>query len=293
MYYIVFGFLYLLSLLPLSILYILSNGIYFLIYYVIGYRKEVVMGNLAIAFPGKTAEDRKKIAKEFYRNLVDNFIETIKLISASRQEINKRFTGNWEVVNQLKASGKNCQLHLGHNFNWELANAAAALNFNYTFSVVYMPVTNKVFDRLMLYIRARTGSLLLPATNMKKYFRTLKENQHILTLVADQNPGNPSNSWWISFMNKPAPFVKGPAKGAISNNTNVIFADIQKIKRGYYKVVFSVACTDTSHTTEQELTKKFVRFLEQTITKNPSLWLWSHRRWKWDWKQEFGDLWIE
>jgi len=112
MYYILFGFFYLLSLLPMRMLYIISDGIYLVVYYIIGYRKKEVMQNLEIAFPEKSDAERVKIARAFYHNLLDSFIETIKLVSASRRFLEKRITANWEVLEPLYQSGKSCQLHL-------------------------------------------------------------------------------------------------------------------------------------------------------------------------------------
>ena len=122
MYYVVYGLLWLLSLLPLRGLYILSDGIYGLVFYIVKYRKDVVMKNLAIAFPEKTEKERKQIAKRFYHNLIDMFIETIKMLSVSDRMLEKRFTANWELINALHATGKSVQVHVGHNFNWEWGN---------------------------------------------------------------------------------------------------------------------------------------------------------------------------
>ena len=108
MYYVVYGLLYAVSLLPLRILYLFSDFTYFLLYYVFGYRKKVVMGNLMQAFPEKTDEERKKIAKQFYLNFTDNFIEVIKLISASPSFINKHFTGDYTLCNKLYEEGRKC-----------------------------------------------------------------------------------------------------------------------------------------------------------------------------------------
>jgi len=83
MYYIVYGSLWLLSLLPLRLLYVLSDCIYGLVFYVFKYRKNVVMKNLLIAFPEKTEKERRQIAKKFYHNLIDMFIETLKMLSVS------------------------------------------------------------------------------------------------------------------------------------------------------------------------------------------------------------------
>jgi Kdo2-lipid IVA lauroyltransferase/acyltransferase len=290
MYYIVYGFLWLVSLLPLRVLYVLSDCIYGLIYYVFKYRRDVVMSNLAIAFPEKTIEERTKIAKKFYHNLVDTFIESIKMISMSTKRISRRFKFNDEVVNVYHPQGRTVQVHLGHNFNWEWGNAVYATIPPFEFVGVYMPIANKVFDRLFYKLRSRDGTLLVSARNMREEFLPYRNIQYILGLAADQNPGNPSNAWWFNFFGRPTPFVKGPAKGAISSNSVVAFAFIHKPNRGYYEVVFSLADEQPVNTTEIELTRKFVRYLEDVIRTYPEMWLWSHRRWKWQWNQEYGEI---
>src|SRR5678809_318100 len=126
MYSIVYGLLYLVSLLPLRVLYLFSDFAYFIIYYVAGYRKKVVLDNLSIAFPEKTESEKKQIAKEFYRNFTDNFIETIKLISAGKNFLRKHYICDTQLFEELYRQGKKCQVHLGHNFNWEFANQAMA-----------------------------------------------------------------------------------------------------------------------------------------------------------------------
>ena len=290
MYYVVYGLLWLVSLLPLRILYILSDCIYGIVYYIIKYRRDVVMQNLEIAFPDKTLEEKKRIAKKFYRNLIDTFIETIKMISASEKFILKRFVGNWDVINSLKETGRPVQLHLGHNFNWEWGNAAGGRAIHIPFLVVYMPITNKPLDRLFIRLRARYGTKLLRATKMAEDFLPYRNTQYALGLAADQNPGVPANAWWFYFFGKPTPFVKGPAKNAIANNAAVIFCFIHKPRRGYYEGVFTLEELKPDHLTEAELTSRFVKYLEGVIRQYPDMWLWSHRRWKWEWKEEYGEV---
>ena len=130
MYYVVYGILWLISLLPLRGLYFISDCIYGLVFYVFKYRREVVMKNLLTAFPEKSEKERKQIAKKFYHNLIDSFIETLKMISASKKFILKRFSANWEVINDIKPSGKSVQLQMGHNFNWEWGTVAAGMHLN-------------------------------------------------------------------------------------------------------------------------------------------------------------------
>src|SRR5882757_4791465 len=150
MYYIAYGLLYLFSLIPLKILYIISDGFYVLTYYVFRYRRDVVKNNLAIAFPEKTEEEKTRIGKKFYHNFIDSLIETIKLISVSEKFIEKHFTANWEVINEVYKSGRRAHLHLGHNFNWEWGNIVLGKKVQYKFLAVYTPITNKVFEKIFL-----------------------------------------------------------------------------------------------------------------------------------------------
>ena len=290
MYYIVYGLFYLFSLLPLWFLYFLSDAFYGFTYYILRYRRDVVSGNLQIAFPEKTDAERKIIAKKFYKNLIDSFIETIKLVSASDKFIEKHFTANWEVVNKIYESGRRAHLHLGHNFNWEWGNVVLGNKTPFKFLAVYAPISNAVFNKLFLKLRSRSGVILLPANKMRDSFMPYRSTQYLLGLVADQNASNPARAWWFNFFGRPAPFVKGPAKNAIASDAVVLFASIRKIKRGYYEAIFSVATEIPASYTEPQLTEKFVRYLEDNIRQYPDLWLWSHRRWRWEWKEEYGPL---
>ncbi len=248
------------------------------------------MNNLRVAFPEKTEIERTMIAKKFYHNLIDTFIETIKMITASKNFILKRCKCNWDVINDIKSSGKSVQVHLGHNFNWEWGNLAGAEYIHFPFLAVYMPITNKVFEKLFYRLRSRSGTILLRATHMGVDFVPYRNTQYLLGLVADQNPGNPANAWWFNFFDRPTPFVKGPARAAILNDTAVIFAFIHKPKRGYYEGVLSLAEKSAKGLDETELTGRFVKYLEDVIREYPDMWLWSHRRWKHDWKEEYGPV---
>jgi Lauroyl/myristoyl acyltransferase len=292
MYHLVYGLLYLVSLLPLRVLYILSDGFYVLIYYVIGYRKQVVFNNLKLAFPEKSDAERTRIAKQFYHNFIDTFIETIKMVSASDRYIQKRVSGNWEVLNELYKTGRSVQIHLGHTFNWEWANLAGAREMHYTFLGVYMPIRNQVFDRLFKKIRSKSGAVLLAATNMRNEMLHWRGRQYALGLVADQAPPGPEKAFWLNFFGRPTPFITGPETGARAGNIPVVFASIEKPRRGYYKVIFSLADMEPADLPRGELTRRYVAHLEQVIQQNPDMWLWSHRRWKQPWKEEYSKNWI-
>lgn len=288
MYYIVYGLLYVLSLLPLKVLYLFSDFAYAVIYYVIGYRRQVVFRNLREAFPAKSEEEIKTIAKRFYRNFTDNFIEFIKLISASQDFITRHFYGDCSLLELLYKQGKRAQIQLAHNFNWEWACLAIAPRAKQLFIVVYMPIGSKVIDRIFLKVRSKTGAIMLPATDIRSAIIPYRNQVYLLILVADQNPGNPGKALWYNFFGRPAPFIKGPESGARRGNTPVLFSKFIKERRGYYRIIFEMGEENPAALKEGELTRRYVDYLHKFISEYPEMWLWSHRRWKWEWKEEYG-----
>lgn len=293
MYYLIYGFLKLLSLLPLRALYLLSDFVYFLIVYVFDYRKKVVMHNLQIAFPEKTEEERVRIMKDFYHNFCDTIVEIIKIFSWSNEELLKRMSGNFDQVNAWKDKGRNVQVIAGHYFNWELANLGVGERSTIPFLGVYKPLSNKILNRIFLDMRSRTGTILISATDFKNDVSEHLNKQYALILVGDQNPGNPENAYWLNFFTKAAPFVKGPAKGAIMKDTVVFYADFYKVKRGYYQFEVELITENPREYTEGALTKLLVKKVEASVKKRPANYLWTHRRWKHEWKDKYQDLWVD
>ncbi len=291
MYYIIYGFFYLLSLIPWRLIYLISDVLYAFVYYVIGYRKDVVMFNLSIAFPEKTESERIRIAKDFYHNFVDTIVETIKMISVSNNELKKRFSSNFEVLNDLYDSGQNIQLHGGHFFNWELVNLNIGIISKYPFIAVYQPLTNKIMDRIMLNMRQKNGTILIPASDFRDNFHKYVEDRYAMALVADQNPPNEYKAHWVNFFGRLTPFVVGPEKGAKAKNTAVIFGHFYKVKRGYYRLDLDLITTSPNNFEEGKLTQVYAEYVERAVRKKPANYLWSHRRWKWEFDpNKHGDL---
>lgn len=274
----------------MRVLYVLSDFAYFILYKVIRYRVKVVRENLMQAFPDKPEAGRIVIEKKFYRNFTDNFIEVIKLISASEEFMRRRFRADFSISDEYYRQGRRNQLLLAHNFNWELACVASPLYANHPFLVVYMPIGSKAIDRMFIKIRSRTGVVLLPATDIRSAIIPYKQMVYTLVLVADQKPGNPASAYWSNFLGRPAPFVKGPESGARRGNNPVVFGKIIKKKRGHYQLILEKAFDQPVQTEPGEITRTYVKFLEQFIRDHPEMWLWSHKRWKWEWKEEYGPL---
>lgn len=289
MYYILLAFCYGFSLLPLWLLYIISDGLRFLVYNLIGYRRKVVMDNLKQAFPEKTEAELRVLARKYYRNLTDMMVETIKLLTMSKRSLQKRFLCDLSVLQKLYDEGRSCQLHLGHNFNWEWANLFCMQGVQFPFLVVFMPISNKAVNRMFRHFREKFGTKLIPANDMRNGMAPWVGKQYLLALVADQNPGNPRRCYWYPFLNKKTAFYKGPEMSARRYNIPVVFADIRKIRRGYYKAQLTLAFENPEQEPEGAITEAFVRYLEKNIREQPEVWVWSHRRWKHEYKPEYDE----
>ena len=283
MYLLIYILVYLFSLLPWRLLYFISDIIALLLQHVFKYRVKIVGQNLAIAFPQKTAKERQKIANEFYQQFTDSFIETFKLISISDKNFDKRFTSNVEVLNKLHATGQSVQIMAGHFFNWEFANWGVGKYSNYPFIAVYMPLSNPYFNKIILKLRMRFGSIMIPATNFKSQFhKYATQGNYAMALAADQNPGNPLSAYWVPFFGRLTPFVKGPEKGALLNNTAQVFVHFYRVKRGYYHSEYEVMTTSPNYFKDGQLTALFVKILEEKIKAKPANYLWTHRRWRYE-----------
>lgn len=291
-YKILHAVYYLISLLPLKVLHLLSDVICFIMYRLVQYRKKIVMQNLMIAFPEKTALERRTIAKQFYQNFVDSMIEAIKLISASDRQFEKMFVCDQEIFNHFKNTDQRIQIHGMHNFNWEVLNLGISKNMHLPFIGVYQPIKNPFFEKLLTKIRTKYGTILIPATDFKKNFLPYKDMQYVIALVADQNPKRTNQSWWIHFFGRPTAFTQGPEKAATTANCRVLFAHFYKIKRGVYTCSFEHITDEPASMPPGALTLKYVAFVEKCIRERPDNYLWSHRRWKHQYHEEFKSLFL-
>jgi KDO2-lipid IV(A) lauroyltransferase len=246
------------------------------------------MSNLRSAFPEKDEKEIRSIAKKFYHNFIDSFIEAIKLLSSGKKFITKRSTGEFDLINNLFAKGKNIHIMAGHQFNWEFGNLLYSFNLTTPYVGIYMPISNKTLDRIFFNMRKKYGAILISAQDFKTKKHDVFSKQYMLALAADQNPGHPGNAYWMYFMNRLTPFVTGPAKGAVKNNTAVIMVAFEKRKRGYYHFSIKQLAEEGSGHTPEQLTLLYKNELEKIIRKDPSNYLWSHRRWKYEWKPEYG-----
>jgi Kdo2-lipid IVA lauroyltransferase/acyltransferase len=286
-------FFYTLSLLPLWVLYGLADFFYLILFYIVGYRKEVVWKNLKNSFPEKGDAALKLIRRRFYRCFMQNWIETIKLMSISQKSLDKRMTANWDAVEQLYEKHPRIQILLGHCFNWEWGCANASLHQPYLLLPVYLLVSNKAMDELFIKIRSRFGAKPVRAGEMARHLLPFRNTKYMLALLADQSPPGSTNAYWVNFMHQPTAFLKGPERNARAANVPVVYLGIRRLKRGYYHIHTELFCEHPADTKEGELTKRYAQRLEQEIIATPHTYLWSHKRWKIKWDKKYEKGWVD
>lgn len=292
MYYLIYVPLFLLSLLPLRVLYFISDVLSFFVFRVFGYRRNVIGKNLEIAFPEKTAVERKKIERRFHRNFADSFLETVKCLSVSKNFYDKHCKADFSIFDELAAAGKSCQMHACHQFNWEWINLHWSIHIRQPLVIVYMPISSKPLDKVFLKLRTRFGTHMLPATDPRG-FVSWRKKLHCLCLIADQKPAGPDFSYWLNFFHRPTAFVTGPEKNAIMKKCPVVFGRVIKPARGQYRSYFTLACEDASLLKPGELTVMYRDYIEDAIRQQPDMYLWSHKRFKFEWSEQYRHLWVD
>jgi KDO2-lipid IV(A) lauroyltransferase len=274
--------LFLISKLPLKILYIFSDVIFFLNYYLVGYRKEVITQNLRKSFPEKSDEEIKKIRKKFYLNFSDYLVETIKSFSISETESRVRMQHiNQDLFHEIQKEGKNIILLAGHVFNWEWINALARIVPQKHCHPVYRKVNSNFWENQMKRVRNKFGNEALEANEViLNIFRNKNDGDSIYMFVADQTPHYSHVNYGLEFLNQRTPVFIGYDKLATRMDLAFIYCEMKKVKRGYYQVNYYRIYPNNEKFTEHEVVKKFHKMLENTLHKHPDNYLWSHRKWK-------------
>lgn len=274
--------LYLISKLPLKILYIFSDIIFFLNYYIVGYRKKVITQNLTNSFPKKSKKEIADIRKKFYLNFSDYLVETVKSFSISETESRVRMQHiNQDVFHEIKNEGKNIILLAGHVFNWEWINALAKIVPQDHCHPVYRKVNSEFWEKQMKKVRNKFGNEALEANEViLNIFRNKNDGSSIYMFVADQTPHVSHVNYGLEFLDQKTPVFVGYDKLATRMDLAFIYCEVKKVKRGFYQVNYQRIYPDGEKFTEHEVVKKFHKLLENTLHKRPDNYLWSHRKWK-------------
>ncbi len=281
------GALHLVALMPLWVLYRFSD-LLFLLILLTGYRRKVVRKNLAESFPEKSEKELRSIERRFYRNFADYIVETVKLLHISDAEMRRRmvFEGV-EIADEYLGKGQSIVAYFSHMGNWEWASSfplwsALRDSDSVAFCQIYRPLRNQWFDSLMLRLRSRFGAKSLPKQiAFLDLLRLRKQGKAAITgFMSDQKPSHGDPGHITMFLNHPTAFITGTATVATRMRTPVLYWQMTKPSRGHYRVAIRLVTPDAAETTVGSLTEAYARLLEADIAANPSLWLWTHKRWK-------------
>ncbi|WP_339704887.1 lysophospholipid acyltransferase family protein [uncultured Kriegella sp.] len=278
---LVYPLLWLISILPHRMFYGFSDFVFFMVYHVVGYRKEVVQANLVLVFPEKSLDEIKEIQKKFYKHMCDMFLEMVKTMNLSKAEVKKRYhLTNLEEFQEIEKE-KTVLVVCAHYANWEW-NVSINNYVDTKGYAVYQKIGNKYFDAFIKKVRARWNTTLITTSETPKTVIRNKKNgiKSGYGMVSDQSPQVSRAQYWSEFMGVTVPIYNGAESLARKLNLAVVFLKVSKVKRGYYQATFIPITLEGKNTEKNEITDRFLRLTEQQIRERPEHYLWTHRRWK-------------
>ena len=284
LYWLTYAGMWLLALLPFRALYILSDGLYFLMRHVVHYRRGVVRRNLHNSFPDKPEAELLEIERKFYHYICDYMLEEVKMLRLSFDELKQRMTYEKtdDYLSMIEKHGGIVVL-IPHyaNFEWLIGMGAIMKPVDVPMQV-YKPLRNKYMDEMFKLIRARFGGYNVPkhstAREVVKLHRDGK--RMVIGLITDQSPNRNEAHYWTTFLHQDTVFMDGGERIARMMGYPVFYSELQRTSRGHCKVRFDLLTETPKQTAEGEITEMFARRLEQTILREPAYWFWSHKRWK-------------
>ena len=276
-----------LAILPFWALYALADVVFLVLYYIVRYRRRVVDENLAGCFPDMDAATRRNVAKRFYRNFADYIFETVKLLHISDAEMSRRLVfEDLDIIDDFARRGRSMVVYFSHCFNWEWAPSITLHSHpegvKTAFCQVYRPLKNSAFDALMLRIRSRFGSISIPKATVLRHLLTLRRDGLVTVtgFMSDQKPSHGDPTLPLLFLGRPTAFITGTEELARRMGMAVVYWDMYKTSRGHYKVVTRTIADSAADTEHGFVTRQYAHLLQNTIERNPSIWLWTHKRWK-------------
>ena len=282
LYILFYPFILFVSYLPFRLLYLLSDFVFFIMYYVVGYRKKVVRHNLELALPHLSKKERRIIERKSYQHLCDMFLETMKTMSITQKQIDQRFVfKNIEVYHDLEKKGKSIALMCAHYASYEWV---VSINKKISFKgfAIYKKINNKYFDKLIHDIRSKFEAYLIHNRESIAIIEAnaLKKELCLYGFASDQSPQVKPLTYWSKFLNIEVPVHTGAEYLAKKYDMNIIYLKVEKVKRGHYEAYFEVLSDNVHEVPDYEITEMFMRKVEEQIYAAPEFYMWTHKRFK-------------
>jgi KDO2-lipid IV(A) lauroyltransferase len=278
-FYLIYPFIYLIALLPFWALYWVSDFFYSILR-LTGYRQRVIIKNLQNSFPAKSEKEIQVIGRCYYRYLCDLTLETLKTLKMTKKETQSRCIFHQQVwLTKLYEEHQSIIIVMGHYGNWEWAGPSFTLNTPFQLVVIYRPLSHPYFEKMMAGMRTRFGTRITPVDKTLRNMVATQKETTATAFIADQT-ATAKNAYWTHFLNQDTAVFTGPEKLARKFNYPVVFMNVQRVKRGYYKITPEMLFSNPATTSENEISEGFTKRLEKEIMRDPIPWLWSHKRWK-------------
>ena len=273
----------LLSRLPFPVLYVLADILFLIAYYILRYRRSIVYENIKRSFPEKSESEIRAISKQFYRNLADIVVESLKSLTIKPEVFKKRFAlTNPELIENYFKKDQSVLTMAGHLGNWEWLLLGCSIYLSRPIGVIYKKLSSRYFDQLMIDIRSRFGGRLILME--QALMDIVRKNNDVTAygIASDQVPLQDGEKYWTSFLNQDTAFFIGTARIAQLTSYPVLFLSMKKVKRGHYTGTFKLLAEAPYEKHDYSVLEKYAQAMEQCIREDPSNWLWSHRRWKYE-----------
>lgn len=272
----------LLSRLPLWVLYGFSAFLFFVSYHLVKYRRKLVHKNLSASFPDKSLAELATIERDFYRNLCDYAVETLKLLSISREQLTARMAyTNPELMGKYTNQGQTVLLLSSHHFNWEWLLVSGSISLPAPVDFVYQPVKNAFFNEVTQLARTRFGAFPVKRNDIAREIIKRRDKVRGIAVVADQYPGHGNDKkYFTRFLHQETAFFYGSQQMAALTQAPVLYAVVRRIKRGYYTCTLVEVGNPPYSKTDESVVANYAKEVEKVIMERPSEWLWSHNRWK-------------
>lgn len=281
-YLIAYPFIYLIASVPFNVLYIFSDFLRLIIYNLLGYRKKIVRSNLRKAFPHKSEDDIKWIEKRFYKHFCDITLEAFKSLTISSEEMQKRMVfKNLDVLTQFEKGNRSVIIMCGHYASWEWMLSIGYHTVSQGYGI-YTPIMNKYLNKLIIKIRKKHRGNLISRYSAIQQIKNLHDEGNIAVygFVSDQSPRPKPKSYWRPFLGVKVPVFVGAEMVARELDFGVVYAKINRVKRGYYEASFELISDQPKKTKLNRITDTFTEWLEQDIYSDPTQYLWTHKRFK-------------
>lgn len=278
-FYLLYPLIYLIALLPFRVMYVFSDFLYYVIR-LTGYRREVVLTNLKKSFPEKSDAEINTICNNYYRYLCDLILETLKTLTMTEKQTHNRVKfHNKDWLDKLYIEKKSIMIVMGHYGNWEWAGPGFALSTKFKLVVIYRPLSNIYFEKMMTRMRTKFGTRITPVDKTLRDMVSYRNEITATAFIADQAAGG-KNAYWTTFLHQDTAVFNGPEKLSKKFNYPVVYMSVNRIRRGYYEVTPELLFDNPEGTTDNQISEAFINRLEIDIQQGPVPWLWSHKRWK-------------